>query len=270
MRGGSRKKEQSMARHKSSNGAGVLVDTWYWTYKGVESELGKHLRGREAQEEGDDPLNEAPEQAPLLVKDQKVAIEVRLLKEFAQGDSVPASVKAVEFVAINKDLNLRVQGTDIEAIRVAVWSKLEAEFKIEWEPYLLIEIDREGRYYRGRSEGFSLTEITVYKGVARDGTVLLREYDSGRTSSIYKYRPWPGEYQTTNGKVVACIPATKANEESMENFRARINELRQRLEDMVKPDVILQTLANLSASNLLPAPSESSLKTIRDSSIDRE
>ena len=259
-----------MARHKSSNGSGVLVDTWYWTYKGVESELGKHLRGREAQDDGDDPLNEAPDQAPLLVKDQKIAIEVRLLKEFAQSDSVPASVKAVEFVAINKDLNIKVQGTDIEALRVAVWSKLEAEFKIEWERYLLIEIDREGRYHRGNSEGFSLTEVSVYKGVARDGTVLLREYDTSRTSSPYKYRPWPGEYQTTNGRVIACIPATEANKESMTNFRARINELRTRLEELVKPVNILQTLANLSTSNLLPAPSESSLKTIRDSALDRD
>lgn len=251
-----------MARHKSSNGAGILVDTWYWTYQGVEGDLGKHLRGKAAQEEGDDPLNEAPDPKPLLVKDQKVPIEIRLVKKF-NDDAIPASVKGVEFVASNKHLGISLAGTDIEALRVAVWSKLEAEFRIEWKPYLLIEIDSAGSWYRGISEGLSLTEITVYRGMARDGTELLREYDRNGVSGPYKYRPWPGEYEDKNGRVVACIPASEENQASMKNFRARIAELRKRLADLVKPDVIMATLANLSGSNLLPSPSEATLKDLR-------
>lgn len=252
-----------MARGKSSNGKGVLVDVWHWTYKGVEADLSTHLRGRSATAETDDPLGEAPEQAPLLVKDQKVEIQLRLLKQFDQTDSAPASVRSVELAASNDTLGIYVQGTDIEVIRTAVWAKLEAEYRITWEEFLLVEIDREARYYRGRSEGFSLTTVTVWKGTARDGTQLLRELDTSRTSGPYKYRAWPGVYEDRNGRVVACIPATDANCDAMEQFRARIVELRTRLEDMVRPEVIFETLAGLAKSTLLPAPSDAALNARR-------
>lgn len=242
-----------MAR-KSNNGRdGLLVDTWTWKYHGVESDLGAHLRGEEEEPQGrDGEMGRGEDKRPLLVAEQVIKIEVRLLKALAD-EGLPRTVKSVEFAVICSELGIRLIGSDIEALRVALWAKLEKAHEIIWESWYLIQIASAQSHVGDRETGFALSQNTIYRGVAKDGTVLMREFERGRYSSPWRYKPWPGEYQDKGGHVIACIPATQANDAALAEFRARIVELQRRLSDLVKPELILRTLANLSAVGL-PAP----------------
>ena len=246
---------------RSNNGQGLLVDTWYWKYKGVESELSAHLRGEEAEPEGSDgEMVGSEDQRPKLVKDQVLAIEVRMLKELA-AEQLPRTLRSVEFSVTCKAVGIRLVGSDIESLRVALWSKLEAHYKIEWEQWYLVQI-ASAQSFKGDFEvGFSLSQNTIYRGVALDGTVLMREYERGRTFGPWRYKPWPGEYQDKGGHVIACIRASETNRKALDEFRARIRELQERLSDLVKPAVIQETLANLAAIGL-PAPCATSWKAV--------
>ncbi|MBG6083086.1 hypothetical protein [Rubrivivax gelatinosus] len=242
-----------MGRTRNNGRDGALIDTWYWKYQGVDSDLSAHLKGEERDLE-DDGNGPRQDRRPQLVKEQVVKIEVRLLKELAD-EQVPRTVRAVEFAVVCPALGIRLQGTDIEALRVALWSKLESIHAIRWERWYLVQISPASSYVGDIETGFCLSESTIYRGVARDGTALMRERPRGRNYAEWRYGLWPGEYQDRNGHVMACIPATEANERSLEEFRARIRELRCRLSELVRPEVILQTLANLSGVGL-PAPEQ--------------
>lgn len=243
-----------MARKTNNGRDGVLVDTWTWKYRGIEADLGAHLRGEEEGPQGSEgEMHLSEDKRPLLVKEQVIKIEVRLLKELAD-EALPRTVKAVEFVVICRELDIRLIGSDIEVLRVALWAKLEKEHEIAWERWYLVQIASAQAFVGDQETGFALSQNTIYRGVARDGTLLMREYDRGRTFGPWRYKPWPGEYQDKGGHVLACIPATSANDKALSEFRARIIELQRRLSELVKPAVILQTLANLSAVGL-PAPS---------------
>lgn len=239
-----------MARSSNNGRDGLLIDTWHWRHVGLVDQLADGLKG-----EGDDPVDGAGT-AVKLEKDQVLDLEVRLLKEF-QSTALPRPVNAVEFVVICKEIGLRLQGTDIEALRQAAWSKLEKEYEIKWEEFYLISI-ASARSFKGDYEtGFALGQNTIYRGVTKDGSVLMRERDKSRNYSSWKYAPWPGEYVEKDGDVLACIPATKANDAALKEFRERIRELQDRLAELVRPEKIVQTLANLSGLGL-PAPSSTS------------
>ena len=239
---------------KRTNGRdGVLVDTWVWKYHGIAENLSAHLRGEETDLAGADSHAKVSEdRSKLLVKDQVLKIEVRLLKQF-NGDEVPRTVKGVEFAVVCAELGIRLVGPDIEALRVALWAKLEKEHEIQWETWYLVQIASAQSFAGEREVGFALSQNTVFRGVAKDGTILMREFDRGRTFGPWRYKPWPGEYQDKGGHVIACIPATAENDRALDEFRGRIRELQRRLSDLVRPHVILQTLSNLASSGL-PAP----------------
>lgn len=190
--------------------------------------------------------------ADSLATERKIPIEVRLLKRYEEG-TLPRAVKSVEFRVVSKELGLSVIGSDIEVLRQVVWSKLEKEFKIRWEPWYIVQI-APASSYRGEIEtGFSLSQSTVFRGVAKDGSVLLREYDRSRNLGHWKYRSWPEEYHDERGNLLACIPATEANEQALDDFRDRINELKKRLARLVNPQHIENTLRDLSGVGL-PSP----------------
>lgn len=243
-----------MARSSKNGKDGLLIDTWHWRHVGLVDQLASGLRG-----EDDDPVD-GPGETVKLEKDQILNLEVRLLKEF-DSTALPRPVNAVKFVVICKEIGLRLQGTDIESLRQAAWSKLEKEYEIKWEEFYLISI-ASARSFKGDYEtGFALGQNTIYRGVTKDGNVLMRERDKSKYHSAWKYAPWPGEYVEKNGDVLACIPATKANDVALREFRERIRELQDRLAELVKPEKIVQTLANLSGLGL-PAPSDASRKAI--------
>lgn len=253
-----------MAR-KDNNGKGTLVDKWTWKYQGVVDELSDHLRGEEVEPRGPTGTHQVEDRSGSLVKDMHVQLEVRLLKNY-MDEALPRTVGGVEFSVTCEQLGIDLRGTDIEVLRKAAWSKLEKRFSIKWEAYYLIQIAGARAFVGDYEVGFSLSQNTIYRGVAHDGSVLMREYDRGRSFGPWRYKPWPGEYQDRGGHVIACIPATKKNDKALDEFRERIRDLQERLSDLVKPEVILATLENLAATGLpasatphLPRPDEADL-----------
>lgn len=219
---------------------GVLVDTWYYTHKALEAP--------EA-EDGDD----APVRAPR-VAERKVEIKVRILKTTQETDSAPHTTASVSFEASCKEFDLRISGTDIEAIRAAVFGALDRELSIRWERYLLVRVERP-HIFDGTGSGVQVAWSNVDKGTAWDGSELMREFTYGRVGrDIYKISPWPGVFTNKNGRVMACIPATDRNEDALQEFVARMDALRAKIADYLSPDNIAATLQNLSGMGFLPPP----------------
>lgn len=222
-----------MAQPKASNEGsnGKLIDTWIYEFPAL------------VQHSDDD------EGAPRhTVAAKKVPVELRLIKRFT-GSTPPLATGEVEFLVVVKDTeDIKFRGTDIEALRVALWDQLDERYKTQWHEYFLVQVTPEA-FYDGIGTGLAFGYSNVEKGIAWDGTLLLRQRRWGGETEI---KPWPGEFRDKNGKVLACIPATTQNRKSLEEFRARIDVLRKRLADYLRPDQIMQTLANLSQNMLLP------------------
>lgn len=232
-----------------------MVKKWQWKYQGVEADLSSHLRGEDEEPIGvDGEMRKTEDKRPLLVKEQVLDIELRLLENLSD-DSLPRTVKSAEFKLVCKELGLCLIGSDIEALRVAMWAQLEKAHEIKWERWYLIQVASARSFVGDFEVGFALSQNTIFRGVAKDGTLLMREFERGRSYGPWRYKPWPGVYQDKGGHVIACIPGTKENDAALDEFRARIRALQQKISDLVKPEVILSTLANLAGIGL-PAPEQ--------------
>jgi hypothetical protein len=223
------------------SGSKNIVDTWIYRYKGVS--------------ENADPQFDADDDAPAkrLVEERDVEIQIELIKQFDDTVPPPFPTRGVSFRALNRELSIYIEGVDIEAIRKAVWSILDKKYEIKWENWYLVEIEPTLGYRGGRSEGLEFVYRHVEKGIAWDGAELLREYDrhgDGR-GNHFKISPWPGVFKNSRGKIVACIPETKANTAALEEFAAQITKMRERLGAFFEPEHIQSTLANLSGLRLL-------------------
>lgn len=214
----------------SQRSGGKLVDTWTYEYQGVEEPL------------ADDADVDAVRH--LHAKGIKVPIKLILHKKFKESERPPLETKEVWFSVECDKPKFSVSGPDIEALRASMWEHLDKHFAVRWERYFKVNI---GHAYT--AVGLTFEYRDVEKGTAWDGSLLLREYEFSRGRII---RPWPGEFRDGQGKVMACIPATPENEAALKEFADRIHELRKRLADFLRPDQIMQTLANLSAVALLP------------------
>jgi len=207
-----------------------LVDKWVYKYEGI-----------------DDPDADGEGADGKKVKEKIVEVEVRLIKESVETDEAPYPLKSVKFEVSCKMPAFRFAGTDIESLRLAAWAELDKAFAIRWERYFLVRVDP-SRVYEGLGAGLTYSYNDVEKGTAHDGTLLLREVSRG----TYKYviKPWPGEFKDARGHVMACIPATKENEAALEQFAEAVHATRRRIADYLRPETIVQTLANLSQVRL--------------------
>ncbi len=238
---------------RRSNGSGVLVDTVYYRYRGLELENGTlavdGIDPDDVQVQIDDEKPPAPEPRPGTVVEKIVPVEIRLQKEFDTTESgSQRPVKSLRFSMSCENPKFAVAGSDIDALRLAVWDHLDKAFAVKWESYLLVTI-RPASIYFGRGTGFEVCRNHVDKGTAHDGTLLLREYRYG--SRGFEIKPWPGAFKDKDGKLTACIPATRENEKALDEFEAMINSLRDRLADFFRPEQIQQTLANLCNLKML-------------------
>lgn len=99
--------------------------------------------------------------------------------------------------------------------RFGLWCRLRSPLAL----MAFAGADCASRVLRGdRETGSALSENTIYKGTARDGSVLMREFDRGRTLGLWRYEPWPKEYENRAGHVVACTRARSKNIKAMQEF----------------------------------------------------
>lgn len=215
---------------------GKLVDTWYFACPNVTPE------------HPIDPEDLATTKTPL----EKVPVHVRLIKDFEE-DGPPQSTRTVRFEVSCRTPEFILEGTDIEALRVAAWHYLRTHYTIKWEPWYLVDLTPEAPY-QGLGTGLVFSYKEIEKGIAWEGTALMRErrYRSDMISF------WPQEFRSNNGRILACIPATNAHTAALEDFCRCIDELRKRLAGFLTPEQIIHTLTTLKTNPLLPQPSEPS------------
>jgi len=211
----------------SGRTSGKLVDTWTYEYQGIHNPDDEHDSQR--------------------VKGIKVAIELRLHKKFKESAEPPLETSSVWFTVTCQDPAIKLTGSDIESLRAAMWGQLDDRFKVRWEEYYLVQVSPQGPY-EGMGSGLSYSYTRVEKGVAWDGTELMREY---RAYKGFEIKPWPGAFTDKQGRVIACIPATEQNTQALERFAEGVTTLRKTLADYLRPEQIVQTLANLSSIPLL-------------------
>lgn len=219
-----------------------VVDTWVYEVKDVEIERMQHIP-KEDREEGDEKAIVTRER----ITNRKVTCELRMEKKTTQSNLPPHPTQEVKFELVCEELKFKLEGTDIEALRAAMWSKLDKKFEIEWHRYYLVQVKRE-HVYGGDGIGLEFSYNDVYKGITWDGKLLMRKWDYRDE----KISVWPGSFKDEAGKVMACIPATDANREALKEFARRIDVLREKLADFLRPEKIDQTLANLATLALLP------------------
>ena len=216
---------------RSDNGDGKLIDTWWYEYKGIV----------EKPAEGDEP----PIQS---VEPKKVAVQLRIIKKFENSDQPPLATREVVFKVVCKEIELSLDGSDIEALRVATWDALDKKYAIKWERYYLVQVRPESPY-EGMGDGLVFSYQHIERGSAWDGTLLLRKHDRYRDV----IEPWPGEFRDKRNKVIACIPDTDFNRHALEEFGNGIDNLRRKMAEYLRPDRIMKTLASLQGCGLLPA-----------------
>lgn len=224
-----------------SNRKGTLVDTLYYRFEGIELEDGTLTADPEGTEQG-------AQEGRIAIK--TLPIQVRLHKHFvddSEGKNRP--VREVWFSLSCANPKFTVEGPDIEALRQAVWDHMDSKLRVRWENYYLVRV--EPAHTLGRmGRGLCFTYENVERGVAHDGTLLLREFRHRN----FEIRPWPGEFRDAHNKLMACIPATAQNEAALEEFSDMIDQMRVRLAAFFRPDQIMQTLANLSGLKMLGTP----------------
>lgn len=235
------------------NAKGKLVDTWHYQYRGI-------------QEPASADEDEAAPARPPVVKEKKVAVELRLMKQFADAEAPPQPVKKVWFRLVCSEADISLEGSDVESLRTAMWEKLDVKYEIRWFDYYLVELHPD-RVYDGIGTAMTFRWTRVEKGIAWDGTELLRE---DRHKSWERVRPWPGEFRNKQGRVIACIPATKLNEKALLEFRARLDLMREKVAQFLEPATIMKTLANMSQNNLLPPLTGEQPKETEDAEEERE
>jgi hypothetical protein len=240
---------------------GKLVDTWYYDVEdlivvdgrprdpndALKAQARADREGRAVEEDEED---ETPDPARQRVITKKVEIQVRMEKDTIDTGGPPYALKEVIFTVSCDDPKFEYEGTDIALLKDAAWEFLTNNFKIKWENYYLVSVNH-ANDYGGYSTGLTFGYKDVEKGTTWNGKELLREWTFGGKREI---KPWPGRFTDKGGRAVACIPQSKENTAALKEFAKRVDKLRELIRDTIKPEVIMQTLQNLSGMSLLPAP----------------
>jgi hypothetical protein len=233
---------------QSRHVADRVIDTWIYKVKDVEFETREYVEPEDG-DHGKDERSESEryEMKKQRVKNKIVTMQVELHKKTTHSEEPPHPTQDVHFEVYCKELDLRMNGTDIEALRAAVWAHLDKKFGIKWEYYYLVKVEKQ-RAWRADGTGMVFNYDGVWKGTTWDGKLLLKQYDGGH----YVIKVWPGEFTDEHDKVIACIPADEMNKTALKEFTRRIDVLREKLADFLRPENIVATLTNMSALALLP------------------
>lgn len=228
-----------------------VIDTWIYKVKDVEFETRDYV---ESDEEGpgpdERPQSERYEMQKKRVKNKLITMQLILHKKNTHSEEPPHPTEEVHFEVKCKEIDVTMEGTDIEALRAAAWDFLDKKFQIKWEYYYLVKVEH-NRPWRADGTGMVFSYDGVYKGTTWDGKLLLKQYEGSK----FKIKVWPGEFTDNGGNIIACIPANDLNKAALEEFCRRMDEMRKVMADYLRPARILQTLADLSGQlPFLPAP----------------
>lgn len=229
------------------------VDTWYFNLQDVLDRQIQKKHDPDA-EDGDEPQFETVQH----VAERKIAVELYLEKETEEVKTPPHPLKNVKFIAKCREsqykIDLEIEGTDIEAVRSAVWAEMDARFEIKWHKYYKVYLDR-SQIYIGRGDGFDFYFDEVWKGITWEGKELLKEFSQSRDEH-YKISPWPGKFTDRNGNIIACIPRNDMTEAALNDFASKIEKMRGVLRQYLSPETIMSTLINMSGLKLLEASTD--------------
>lgn len=223
-----------------------VIDTWYYDVKDVE------IDRLDWQEDHDDDATFDQKYKPSKerIKNKKVSIEVRMDKTTIHTEP-PHPLRSVKIELYCKELDIKMEGTDFEALRAAMWGNLDKKFEVQWHRYYLVEILKTRGWSGGDGTGLSLEYRDVYKGITWNGSSLLKIWRGHE----HKIEPWPGQFTDKTDKIIACVPATEQNRKALEEFARRIDTMRKLMSDFLRPEKIMETLANLSKTMpFLPPP----------------
>lgn len=234
-----------------------VIDTWVYKVKDVEIDRLDFVEPEDDETgiHGRDERKHIDRHAPRRerIKNKIVSIELRMEKKTKQTEEPPHPTIDVRFELVCKELEIRMEGTDIECLRQALWGVLDKKFEVKWEHFFLVEIDHQRPWGGGDGTGLTFSYKGVYRGTTWDGKYLMKEWDG----SDMKIKVWPGTFTDKGGKIIACIEDNPMNRSALDEFSKRIDTLRKMLADFLRPEVIMQTLTNLAGLALLPpAPKE--------------
>lgn len=229
-----------MARAKpaKSTGMGQKVETlWY----DVEQMVGED----EKDEEGVDSRK---------VVNRKVAIDLFLQKQFNTADDRPAPAETIDlsFTLHCAESGDTVHGFDVRAMLKEMRGKLDHRFKIKWADYFIVRVGPARSYDGGIGTGLSFSYDTIERGVALDGSVLMRRMNhySRLHDRAMVIEPWPKDVKE-NGRIVATVIASEENRARLELFQQKIDLLRKALAAMVTPQRLEETLLLASQDEFL-------------------
>lgn len=150
------------------------------------------------------------------------------------------------------ELDIKVRGADISVMLKEMRGQLDPRFKIKWVNYFIVRVGPTRSFDGGMGTGLQLSYDTIERGVALDGSVLMRRYNRyhGIHSNMWVIEPWPKDVKE-NGKLVATIIATDENRAKLELFQQKIDMLRKALAAMVTPERLEETLLNASRDEFL-------------------
>lgn len=226
------------AKPTKSTGMGQKVETlWY----DIEQLVGEDI----TDEEGGDRRK---------VVNRKIAIDLYMQKQFNTADERPAPAETIDlsFSLMCPETHDVVHGFDIRAMLKEMRGRLDHRFKIAWANYFIVRVGPARSFDGGIGTGLAFSYDTIERGVALDGSLLMRRmnHHSRLHERLWIIEPWPKDVKE-NGRIVATIIATDENRAKLELFQQKIDLLRKALADMVTPQRLEETLLMASRDEFL-------------------
>jgi len=224
-----------------------LIDSWVYKVKDVEIDRMDWIPPEDAMAEDNRPKEERYKKKKDRIVNKTVTVQIFMTKRTTQSEEPPHPLESVELEIVCKELDLHVTGTDLSAMKDGMWSMLDKKFEIKWESYYHVQI-QPSRVYHGTGTGLEISYDDIYKGTTWDGKTLMRRWNS----RDFEIKPWPGAFKDDKGRIMACIPATEENRQALKEFCKRLDLMREKLAEFLRPDNIVETFKRLSALSLLP------------------
>jgi len=234
-----------------------LIDSWIYKIKDVEIPRLDYQKA-----DPDDPLEERKHRsfdekfkpARERIRNKIVTIKVWLVKRTLESEEAPHPLESATLKVTCPELDLKLEGTDVQLLKDAMWSMLDQKFEITWERYYVVEVVKT-HPYNGDGTGLEIIYRDVYKGTTHDGKHLMKVWRGYEQ----KIEAWPGAFKDSDGKILATIEANDENKAALEEFCSRMDLLRGMLAEFLKPEVILKNLTDLTSLKLLPQPEKNVL-----------